>query len=104
MSTTKSQAIILLLALAMAQVSYQAACNIPGCDGCVNNVCISCRGAAKYFPQLNTAGTCDPCPTGCDSCVRNASNLICTRCSDAASYPKSGSTTCEKCPEGCDGC
>lgn len=96
--------LVLLLTLGLSQLSYQALCTIAGCDSCVNNACTSCSGALKYYPNLNTSGTCDLCPSGCDACVRNDSLLICTKCTNTKQYPKSGTTTCENCPDGCDGC
>lgn len=99
-----SLTLVLLLTLGLSQLSYQVPCTTTGCDSCVNNVCTSCNGSMKYFPNLNSAGSCDLCPSGCDACVRNDNLLICTKCSNAKQYPKSGTTTCENCPEGCDGC
>jgi hypothetical protein len=106
MPGSTSLALLLLLTLGLTQMSFQQSCSSAGCSACSNNSCISCNGAARYYPQINTLGFCDLCPTGCDTCLRNgtAPTLICTKCTNVAQYPVSGTTTCQSCPEGCSGC
>lgn len=88
----------------LCQSSYQAACTISGCDICVTRVCRSCNSTDSYYPQLNSGGTCEKCPTGCTKCIRSGSTNICSECSDSSKYPKTNSTECVNCPTGCKGC